>query len=582
MKTIKLFAAFCAIQAFFYLSLPSRVLPAPSNPVKKVAVLPFNMHTPSQLSYLQDGIRDMLASRLAQQGQVQVFDKSAVNQALSGIKSDLSLNDAQRVGKTLGADYVLFGSVTSLGQAVSIDAKMAAVSGDREPLSLFAQTQTLDEVIPKVNLFAQEINQKVFGRTPEQGLASYGDDGASTRNPELLLPGSMTGSDRISYLNPNFLEITPDAAVRQPGLWSSQTLKGGILGMDLGDVNGDRKMEVVTVTFDKVWVHQREANGLRLLATYSGDQMDNFVWVSVVDTDSNGVGEIFVSNIRRANTSRPQTSESIQGDPGYTEGLSSFGLTLVNNKLQPTSNRLPLFLNGVEFPDRGKVLLGQRRGTHGDRPFDSEITETRMSGNALVTGAPVNLPTQCNVFNFARADLNNDRSEETILIDRQNSLVVLSASGEQIWKSNKLFSATTNSFEGRVEDRRYNMVEMYSIPSPIVVTDLNKDGVFEIVLNRNLDSMGRFMPDAMQYYDRGEIISLSWDNMGLIENWKTREIEGMVTSIRVGDLDNNGTPELVASMVLAKDFLKLWDSKSKIFSYDLNVSQTPRTAAKKP
>jgi TolB-like protein len=582
MKIFRLFAAFCAVQAFLFLSLPSRVLPAPGNTVKKVAVLPFSMHTPGQLSYLQDGIRDMLASRLSQQGQVQVFDKSVVNQTLSGIKSDISLNDALRVGKILGADYVLFGSVTSLGQAVSIDAKMAAVSGDREPLGLFAQTQTLDEVIPKVNLFAQEINQKIFGRAPEQGLASSIDDGSTTRNPELLLPNNLTSSDRISYLNPNFLEITPDAALRKPGLWTSQTIKGGILGMDLGDVNGDRKTEVVTVTSDKVWVHQREANGLRLLATYAGDQMDNFVWVSVTDTDSDGVGEIFVTNIRRANTTHPQMSENIKGDPGYTEGLSSFGLTLVNNKLQRTSNRLPLFLNGVEFPDRGKVLLGQRRGTHGDRPFDSEIAEIRMSGNALVTGGPVNLSTRCNVFNFARADLNNDRNEETILIDRENSLVVLSPSGEQIWKSNKVFSATTNSFEGRVEDRRYNLVEMYAIPSPIVVTDINKDGIVEIVLNRNLDSIGRFMPDAMQYYDRGEIISLSWDNMGLIENWKTREVEGMVTSIRVGDLDNNGTPELVASMVHAKDFLKLWDSKSTIFSYDLNVSQTPRTAAKKP
>ena len=78
----------------------------------------------------------------------------------------------------------------------------------------------------------------------------------------------------------------------------------------------------------------------------------------------------------------------------------------------------------------------------------------------------------------------------------------------------------------------------------------------------------------MQYWDRGEIVSLSWDQASLVENWKTKELSGMTTSLRVADLSNDGTPELVVSLVLAKDFLKLWESKSTILSYDLNVGQS--------
>ncbi|MCU0587486.1 MAG: FG-GAP-like repeat-containing protein [Syntrophobacteraceae bacterium] len=581
MKISKCIVTFIIVLTFFTACLSSRAAAATGGTVKKVAVLPFNMHTPSQLSYLQDGIRDMLTSRLSRQGQVQVFDKSVINQATAGIKSDISLNDALRIGKNLHADYVLFGSVTSMGQAVSIDAKMAPVAGDREPVNLFAQTKTLDEVIPKINLFAQEINQKVFGRGPDPGLASAGDEGSSTRNPELLLPDSMASSDRISYLNPNFLEITPEGSLGQPGLWRSQTFAGGILGMDLGDVDGDKQIEIVTITPNKVFVHRREANGLRLLATHAGHIMDSFVWVSVVDTNRDGIAEIYVTNFRRANTTRPPTGNSILEDQGFTEGISSFGLTLANNKLQPTANRIPYFLNGIDFPGRGKVLLGQKRGVLTEGPFDSDILEIQMIGASLNPGSPVSLPARCNVFNFARADINRDNSDETILIDRQNALVILSASGEQLWKSDKLFSATTNTFEGKVIDRRYNQVELYAIPSPIIVTDLNKDGIPEIVLNRNTDTSGRFMPSSMQYFDRGEIISLSWDNMGLVENWKTREISGMVTSLRVGDLSNDGTPELVASLVLARDFLKLWEAKSTVFSYDLNISRA-QSVSKKP
>jgi TolB-like protein len=581
MKIRRFITTFCVLQALLLVTTTNPARAVSDKVVKKVAVLPFSMHTPSQLSYLQDGIRDMFTSRLSRQGQVQVFDKSVINQAVSGIKSEMSSQDAMRIGKNLDADYVLFGSVTSLGQAVSIDAKMASVSGDREPLALYAQTKTLDEVIPKINLFAQEINQKLFGRAPEQTVASSQDEDAGTRNPELLLPDSMTSSDRISYLNPNFLEITPDASLRQPGLWKSQTFKGGMVGMDLGDVDGDKKMEVVTVTSDKVTVYRREANGLRPLAVHSGTNMDNFLWVTVADTNRDGLHEIYVTNLRRQNTGSPQASDSIQGDPGYTESLSSFALTMAAQKLQVACRNVPYFLNGVEFSGRGKVLLGQKRGVLTEGPFDATIYEMQLIGGALSTGAEVNLPARCNVFNFAKADINNDRSDETLVIDRQNSLIVLNASGEQLWKSDNLFSATTNGFEGKVMDRRYNQVEFYNIPSPIVITDLNRDGIPEIVLNRNTETAGRFMPNAMQYFDRGEIISLSWDNLGLVENWKTREISGMVTSLRVGDMNNDGTPELVASLVLAKDFLKLWDSKSTVFSYDLNVSQA-KTAAKKP
>ena len=58
------------------------------------------------------------------------------------------------MGTGLGADYVLFGSLTVFGNSVSIDAKMVDVSGENRPLSFFNQSQGMDQVIPGINLFA--------------------------------------------------------------------------------------------------------------------------------------------------------------------------------------------------------------------------------------------------------------------------------------------------------------------------------------------------------------------------------------------------------------------------------------------
>ena len=53
----------------------------------------------------------------------------------------------------------------------------------------------------------------------------------------------------------------------------------------------------------------------------------------------------------------------------------------------------------------------------------------------------------------------------------------------------------------------------------------------------------------------------------------------MVTSIHIADLNNDGKSALVASLVLATDYLKFWQSKSTIFSYDLNIAPA-KTPAK--
>jgi TolB-like protein len=553
----------------------------PTTAPVKVAILPFNMHTPTQLMYLQDGIRDMLASRLGWEGKVQVLDRTSVDQAARGIKSDLSAEDAARIGRSLKADYVVFGSLTAIGQAISIDAKMAPLSGKGEPVNFSSHTKTMDEVVPQINLFAQEINQKVFARPGEKVQTAASEaESASTRNPELLIPNTMLPGDKISYLNPNFIEVTPEGSLRQAGIWRSQNINGGIVGMDVGDLDGDGRMEVVAVAENKVMVFKRDGQALRPLGTYRGTNVDHYLSVTLMDLDQNGRAEIIVTNLRKDIGARPMPSEIIHNEPGYgSDALASLVLRFIDPKFEVVCERVPYFLNGVEFPKRGRVLLGQQKGSSSEGPFQPEVYEMQLRGSTLSPLVRVNLPSRCNVFNFARSDINNDGAEETILIDSSNRLIILSALGDQLWKSDRAFGSTTNMFEGKVTDLRFNDIDYYTIPAPILVTDLNHDGIPEIVVTRAPSVLSVFLPQGLKYFDRGEIVSLSWDNLGLIENWKTREVNGMLTAIRIAEMNKGGPKELVASLVLAKDYMKIWESKSSLFSYDLNISAA-KTAAK--
>ncbi|MEM5789343.1 MAG: hypothetical protein AAGU11_18685, partial [Syntrophobacteraceae bacterium] len=224
---------------------------------------------------------------------------------------------------------------------------------------------------------------------------------------------------------------------------------------------------------------------------------------------------------------------------------------------------------------RGKVLVGQQKGAIDDVGFKGNIMEMQLRGDKLTPTTPINVPDRCNVFNFAKADINGDKMEEIIAVDHSNRLLIMNPAGEQIWRGSGVFCATTNTFEAKVEDRRFNMVELFAIPSPILITDLNKDAIPEVVLNRATTKIDQFLPDSFKSWDRGEVTSLSWDQLGMVENWKTRELSGMVTGIRIGDLNGDGKNQLVISMVLAKDLLKIGDLKSTIFTYDLNVGAAP-------
>ncbi|RMG62290.1 MAG: hypothetical protein D6722_18660, partial [Bacteroidetes bacterium] len=149
----------------------------------------------------------------------------------------------------------------------------------------------------------------------------------------------------------------------------------------------------------------------------------------------------------------------------------------------------------------------------------------------------------------------------------------------QLWRSRKRFGASTNYLIGAIEDQRYNQVEYFYLPSPIVLSDLNQDGILEIIVNRSPD-YSSLLPQGFKYYEAGEIVSLSWNQLGLVENWKTREVGGMVTAIRLGDLTHDGVQELIASIVMGKEMLKFWESRSAVFSYDINVAAGAQRANK--
>ena len=121
---------------------------------KKVAILPFNMNAERDLTFLQEGIMDMLASRLAWKGEVELREKGIVKKKVAQFQGPINKEKAILIGKALEMDYVIIGSLTVFGESVSIDAIILDVEKGEAMVTAFNQSKGMDEVIPTVNQFA--------------------------------------------------------------------------------------------------------------------------------------------------------------------------------------------------------------------------------------------------------------------------------------------------------------------------------------------------------------------------------------------------------------------------------------------
>jgi TolB-like protein len=227
----------------------------------QVAIVPFKVNAEKDLSYLRDGIVDMLSSRLYWENKVDIINRQAVEKAASSISGTLNESKAQQLGKKLGADYVLFGSLTVFGNSVSIDAKMVDVTGKKQPLTFFNQSQGMDQVIPSINLFASDINEKEFGRVMETRRVPPSPQASASKtpqaepdfraNPNKLLSGGFFGPEMQNAPKgapgSAFISTQMETGQAVP-FWKSRNFKQRITGVAIGDIDGDGKNETVFIT----------------------------------------------------------------------------------------------------------------------------------------------------------------------------------------------------------------------------------------------------------------------------------------------------------------------------------------------
>lgn len=504
---------------------------------KRVAILPFSANAKDDISFLIKGIRDMLATRLAWKERVVVIEPDLVRRAMQKTPGPYNDAKARKLGKELGADAVVFGSVTMLGKTVSLDARVVRVVGDQPALTAYVGAGSLDQVIPSINQFAQRINAEVFARPEAMAAAKKQEaatEAATAAGRRPTAEGQATGgSGPLEQLPPNISPLNPLfrralSGVESDRFWRSPRIKGVITSLAVADVDLDGKNELVVLLPNSLRIYRLAGKHFSLVREFKGGPMGNYLYVDAADLDGDGRPEIYVTNMNR-------------------KTLQSFVLEVKGPGFIYRLKDVPYYFRIQPRPGgKGLMLLGQKAAV--DSPFWGPIYELSFTGDKIKQVRTLKLPELANIYNSVLIDVNGNGRPWTAVVDFGNHIRLYNSGHRLMWTSGGRFAASAKyvpfiplSASDESND------DWWYIPTRMVPTDLDGDGKQEMLVVRNDDRLAGLV-GRLQLFYQGVVYSLFWNGLSMNEVWRTPRISGFLTDYTISDVGNTGRPALVLSV----------------------------------
>jgi len=130
-----------------------------------ILILPFEIYSQENLSYLKTEIPKTIEKHLKQdEARIISLDSIAGLNDYTDRKNVSDIDAIRDLGIKNAADYVVWGSLTWIGQKFSLDAKLIESFGKRPPKNFYVEGRGIENLLGSVEKLADELGIKLFKR----------------------------------------------------------------------------------------------------------------------------------------------------------------------------------------------------------------------------------------------------------------------------------------------------------------------------------------------------------------------------------------------------------------------------------
>jgi hypothetical protein len=200
------------------------------------------------------------------------------------------------------------------------------------------------------------------------------------------------------------------------------------------------------------------------------------------------------------------------------------------------------------------------------------VRQYSWRGKQYVPGQPVPLPKAFNqIYGFALADLDGDGSAEIAVLDHLDHLRVFDKGGAEVFRSSERYGGSELMIEydptrSGSNPRSGIQPKQLMLQGRMYFVDIMGDGKKQLIVPRNTPSTGYIFQTRL--YDRGKIVGLTWDGLGIQQLWETRELPGFIADYALVDPDGSGDRKLVI-LVVSTNLLGYAGGRTNVIILDI-------------
>jgi hypothetical protein len=484
--------------------------------VRKILIFPFHVASRSADNDLQnfsDHVNKSLRSTIENlSDNFMLVSDNITQDLLKGKDAPKTEEEALSMAKEARADIVICG-VLSSEERFQFKGVMWDVQAGRASVSTDVKVGNIHGLPAVLQLFINAINKRLQG---------------SPRLP--LYRSEPPVSTDVKQLN---RMPTLVALPRNTGPWRSPEIGSTLLGLDVGDLDGDKKNEIVFIEGGGVTIYRFEDGTLRPLTQFSESPAE-YISVEIEDLDGDGVPELILCYQKPS-------------------GIESAIIRYAGRNFKIAVKAPNVILKTIREPSidpKRRILVGQR--TDVDNILSGELTRYKLDGDNLTPLGNITLPPGTMILSYEFGQLGKAGEFFRMILNQDQRLMLFD-------QENHLIASVADHIYGH--DRRLrlpgpNGMKEIVCPGRIIIADTKGDGENELLVTKN--------------GERGSHIqALGWNGSQLTEKWKTVEGQGNITDFGIRDFKNQGTQSLILILAKRMPFLALSGPHSVIYAYDL-------------